>query len=55
MNGDVIVTLPGLAPVAGVVRWRDHETYGLTFNKVLPLPLLVNWLHEQRERQRAAG
>jgi hypothetical protein len=55
IGGDVMVTLPGLAPVAGVVRWRHSGTCGLTFNKVLPLPLLVGWLHEQRERLRATG
>lgn len=51
----VTVTLPGLAPVPGVVRWFAAGCYGLTFNKVLPLPLLVGWLSEQRERLRATG
>ena len=55
IGGDVVVTLPGLEPVAGVVCWRDSDCYGLTFNKVLPLPLLVAWLGEQRERLRAAA
>ena len=52
---DVMVSLAGLAPVAGVVRWSDSGCYGVTFNRVLPLPLLVGWLHQQRERLRAAG
>lgn len=55
VGGDVMVTLPGLPPVAGIVRWCNSGCYGLTFNKVLPLPLLVGWLHEQRERLRATG
>jgi hypothetical protein len=55
INGDVVITLPGLEPVAGLVRWSDSGCYGLTFNKVLPLSLLVAWLGEQRERLRAAG
>lgn len=50
IGSDVVVTLPGLPPVAAVVRWSDAGSYGLTFNTVLPLPLLVGWLHEQRER-----
>lgn len=50
----VIVTLPGLEPIAGVVRWSDSGCYGVTFNRVIPLPELVGWLHEQRERLRAA-
>ena len=52
---DVVVTLPGLAPQAGVVRWRESDCCGITFNRVVPLPLLVDWLHDQRERMRAAG
>jgi hypothetical protein len=55
VGGNVMITLPGLAPVEGAVRWFDDGCYGLTFNKVLPLPLLVGWLHEQRERLRAAS
>ena len=55
IGGEVMITLPGLAPIAGIVRWRESGCYGLTFNKVLPLPLLVGWLNEQRERLRAAG
>jgi len=54
-GADVMVTLPGLPPVAGVVRWRDSGNYGVTFNKVVPLPLLVGWLAEQRQRLRSAG
>lgn len=55
VGGDVVVTLPGLAPQAGVVRWRDGRFYGVTFNRVVPLPELVAWLHEQRDKLRAAA
>lgn len=55
IGSEVVVTLPGLAPHAGVVRWRESSSYGITFNKVIALPLLVGWLHQQRERLRAAG
>lgn len=55
VGGDVVVTLPGLPPVAGNVRWHSAGSFGVTFNKVLPLPMLVGWLHEQRERLRATG
>jgi hypothetical protein len=55
IGADVVVTLNGLAPIAGTVRWSDAGCYGVTFNKVLPLPLLVTWLGEQRERLRAAA
>jgi hypothetical protein len=52
---EVVVSLPDLPPRPGVVRWRNSGTYGITFNKVIALPLLVSWLHQQRERLRAAS
>lgn len=55
VGGDVVVTLPGLAPVAGVIRWRDSGSYGITFNRLLALSELVSWLQGQRELVRAAG
>jgi hypothetical protein len=51
----VTVTLPGLRPEQGVVRWSDDEACGITFNRVLALSQLVAWVGEQQERQRAAG
>lgn len=55
IGADVIVTLNGLAPCPGTVRWRDSRSYGITFNRVLPLPLLVSWLQQHREQLRATG
>ena len=55
LGAEVIVTLPGLAPHPGTLRWHDSGCYGITFNKVVPLPQLVAWLHDQRERLRATG
>ena len=52
---DVTVTLPGLDPQAGVVRWCAEGLAGLTFNQLLPLATLVDWLREQRRELRAAG
>jgi len=54
IGGDVTVSLNGLDPVAGIVRWHEDGSYGITFNRVLPLSGLVDWLREQRERMRAA-
>jgi hypothetical protein len=51
----VIVTLNGLAPVPGVVRWCEGDSYGITFNRAIALPALVAWLHTQQERARAPG
>lgn len=55
VGADVVVTLSGLAPIAGVIRWNEGRAYGITFNRVLALSELVGWLHQQQEQQRAAG
>jgi len=52
---DVVVILPGLAPMPGVVRWSEDGFTGITFNRLLPLPQLVNWLQDQRGGIRAVG
>lgn len=51
----VVVTLPGLAPIPGVVRWIDDGFCRINFNRLVALPQLVNWLQEQRGEFRAAG
>lgn len=51
VGGDVVVTLPGLTPAAGVVKWRDGESYGVAFNRGLVLSDLVHWLQEQQLNQ----
>jgi hypothetical protein len=55
VGADVIVTLNGLDPQPGVLRWSDGSSYGITFNRVIPLSDLVAWLQDQREQPRAAG
>lgn len=54
MKAEAIVSLTGLDPCPGVIRWGANGAYGITFNRVIPLPLLVSWLQEQRSRMRAA-
>ena len=51
----VVITVAGLAPMSGVVRWNDEGCTGLTFNKLVPLAVLVDWLQQQRQQLRAAG
>lgn len=48
VSGDVVVTLPGLTPAAGVVRWRHGDSYGIGFNRAFPLAELVHWLQDQQ-------
>lgn len=57
VGGDVVVTLPGLTPAAGIVKWGEDEVYGVSFNRPWVLPELVAWLQEQQqqERRRAAS
>jgi PilZ domain-containing protein len=51
-GADVVITLPGLTPAAGVVKWSDGGAYGLAFNRALVLSELVEWLQGQQEEQR---
>lgn len=47
VGGEVTVTLPGLPPQPATVRWADGPRFGITFNTVLPLAGLVEWLHSR--------
>ena len=53
VGSDVVVTLPGLSPIPGIVRWEHENAYGLTFNRALSLPSLVAWLQEQQEAKKS--
>lgn len=45
---DVTVTLPGLAPQLASLRWNSGGHCGLTFNRLLALSELVDWLRTIR-------
>ena len=49
LTDDVVVTLPGLPPLPGTVRWYEGAFYGISFNSLLALSELVEWLHKQRD------
>jgi hypothetical protein len=57
VGADVVVTLPGLTPAAGVVKWSNAGAYGIAFNRALILSELVHWLkgQQQEEQRRAAA
>lgn len=55
VGSDVVVSLAGLVPQPGKVCWHDGQCYGIMFNRVIALPALVDWLHEQRDRLRASA
>lgn len=52
-GSDIILTLPGLEPQPGVACWNNDGFTGVTFNRLLPLGQLVEWLKVQREEQAA--
>jgi hypothetical protein len=45
VGGDVTVTLPGFPPQGAVVAWNEGQRFGITFNSVLALSGLVEWLN----------
>lgn len=54
VNAEVVVTLPGLPPQPGIVRWTDSGYAGITFNRLLSLPILIGWLQTRKSESRAA-
>jgi hypothetical protein len=44
----VIVSLAGLGPIPGLVKWKDGDRYGIGFNRVLPVNELMSFLRQQQ-------
>jgi hypothetical protein len=44
-GAEVTVSLPGLPPLAAVIRWCEGSRYGISFNTVLALAALTEWLN----------
>ena len=55
LDSEVVVTLTGIKPKPGVVRWVDGNHMGVTFNRMLALPTLVEWLRDQRGSTSSEG
>lgn len=55
IGSEVMVTLPGMQSKLGTVRWKDGKFYGITFNRLLALTELVQWLQGQRDLLKAAS
>jgi hypothetical protein len=56
VGAEVVVSLNGLSPVPGVVRWAADGAYGIGFNRALVVSELVAWLQgQQREDRRSAA
>ena len=53
-SSDLAVTLPGLPTQPAALRWTGGGYIGLTFNTLLALPELVEWLRSIRDESKAA-
>lgn len=47
VGGNVTVSVPGLSPQNATVRWNSENRYGISFNTVLPLAVLISWLQDR--------
>jgi hypothetical protein len=45
---EVIVSLAGMKPLRGVVKWRDGDCYGIGLNRVLAISELMSFLQQQQ-------
>jgi hypothetical protein len=43
-GADIVITLEGFRPLAGVVRWSDEAACGIAFNGMIPFGELIDWL-----------
>jgi hypothetical protein len=48
-DSHVVVSIQRIAPQPSVVRWIEGDYIGITFNRMLALPVLVEWLRDQRD------
>lgn len=53
-KASVVVSMIGLPPQPGVVRWVSDGHVGVSFNRLIPLADLVSWIQQQRGGSRAA-
>ena len=51
---EVIVSLTELAPEPALVKWREGDLYGISFNRVLSITQLVAWLQARQQRAGAS-
>ena len=54
IGAKVTVSLPGLAPSEGLVKWRVDDEYGVGFHRILAIEELMVFLrsHQEEERRR---
>jgi len=47
-DSEVIVSLAGLGPINGRVKWKEGERYGIGFNRVMAVNDLMGFLRQQQ-------
>lgn len=47
VDADVVVTLDGLRPLPGIVRWARDGQSGISFLQVIPIAELCEWLRRE--------
>jgi hypothetical protein len=56
VGAHVVVSLDGLPPTRGVVKWCDADGYGIGFDRVLPIGEIMSFLQDkQAAARRKAG
>jgi PilZ domain len=54
-DAEVVVSMAGLGPLGGLVKWYEGDRYGIGFNRVLPVNELMGFLRQhQRFTNRCA-
>jgi hypothetical protein len=48
VDADVIVSMAGLGPIAGLVKWKEDDRYGIGFNRILAVTDLMAFLRQQQ-------
>lgn len=47
-GSSIVLTVPGMEPIAGIACWSDGDHLGMSFNRLLPLAEMVQWLKDRR-------
>jgi hypothetical protein len=55
LGANVTVSLSGLEPLAGVVKWKEDDCYGIGFNRVLAVNELMSFLQQQQRLERSCA
>ena len=57
IGAHVVISIAGLAPAGGVVKWRDGDDYGIGFNRLFPVGELMGFFEDMKnaERKRASA